>query len=333
MSDKKIKKKLVDFIEKCIERYIDEHLVDLKRKILNLDGFKSDEEYKNLQSQYSQIKDEKGNLQRYIDDLHEEKNDLEHKKEILEVELEKNKEKIYKLKEDFDKSMEYECKKNDALKISLNKCEERLSKINKENDILKVKLIKYETNLDRANNAINDIKNEARKMIDSMKEKVKEAQQQKEILDYFSNGYGEIDSMFKIYQQLNEDIRDELQGIFGNADTPVMFFCNALQENHLDNFWDYISNKINSGKIDRNIEKSLCKLFDFCFDMVNNSQQKPLYKRLQVQKGFDFDNTYMIKTTDSSQLGNVKEVKLAGYVYTLSNKIVRRSLVQVESED
>lgn len=333
MSDKKIKKKLVDFIEKCIEKYIDEHLVDLKRKILNLDGFKSDEEYKNLQSQYSQIKDEKGNLQRYIDDLHEEKNDLEHKKEILEVELEKNKEKIYKLKEDFDKSMEYECKKNDALKISLNKCEERLSKINKENDILKVKLIKYETNLDRANNAINDIKNEARKMIDSMKEKVKEAQQQKEILDYFSNGYGEIDSMFKTYQQLNEDIRDELQGIFGNADTPVMFFCNALQENHLDNFWDYISNKINSGKIDRNIEKSLCKLFDFCFDMVNNSQQKPLYKRLQVQKGFDFDNTYMIKTADSSQLGNVKEVKLAGYVYTLSNKIVRRSLVQVESED
>ena len=308
MSDKKIKKKLVDFIEKCIEKYIDEHLVDLKRKMLNLDGFKSDEEYENLRSQYSQIKDERGNLQRYIDDLHEEKNELEHKKEILEVELEENTAKIYKLKENFDK-------------------------LYKENDVLNVKLIKCETNLDRANNAINDIKNEAGKMIDSMKEKIKKAEKQKEILDYFSNGYGEIDSMYKIYQQLNEDIRDELQGLFGNADTPVMFFCNALQESHLDNFWDYISNKINSGKIDRNIEKNLCKLFDFCFDMVNSSQQKPLYKRLQVQKGFDFDNTYMIKTADSSQLGTVKEVKLAGYVYTLTNNVVRRSLVQVESED
>lgn len=305
MSDKK---KLVDFIEKCIEKYIDEHLVDLKRKILNLDGFKSDEEYENLQSQYSQIKDEKGNLQRYIDDLHEEKNELEHKKKILEVELEENTEKICKLERDF-------------------------VRLYKENEALKVNLIKCETNLDRANNVINDIKNEAGKMIDSMKEKIKKAEKQKEILDYFSNGYGEIDSMFKIYQQLNEDIRDELQGIFGNADTPIIFFCNALQENHLDNFWDYISNKINSGKIDRNIEKSLCKLFDFCFDMVNSSQQKPLYKRLQVQKGFDFDNTYMIKTADSSQLGIVKEVKLAGYVYTLTNNVVRRSLVQVESED
>lgn len=305
MSDKK---KLVDFIEKCIEKYIDEHLVDLKRKILNLDGFKSDEEYENLQSQYSQIKDEKGNLQRYIDDLHEEKNELEHKKEILEVELEENTEKICKLERDF-------------------------VRLHKENEALKVNLIKCETNLDRANNVINDIKNEAGKMIDSMKEKIKKAEKQKEILDYFSNGYGEIDSMFKIYQQLNEDIRDELQGIFGNADTPVIFFCNALQESHLDNFWDYISNKINSGKIDNNIEKNLCKLFDFCFDMVNSSQKKPRYKRLQIQKGFDFDNTYMIKTADSSQLGTVKEVKLAGYVYTLTNNVVRRSLVQVESED
>lgn len=305
MSDKK---KLVDFIEKCIEKYIDEHLVDLKRKILNLDGFKSDEEYENLQSQYSQIKDEKGNLQRYIDDLHEEKNELEHKKEILEVELEENTEKICKLERDF-------------------------VRLHKENEALKVNLIKCETNLDRANNVINDIKNEAGKMIDSMKEKIKKAEKQKEILDYFSNGYGEIDSMFKIYQQLNEDIRDELQGIFGNANTPIIFFCNALQENHLDNFWDYISNKINSGKIDRNVEKSLCKLFDFCFDMVNSSQQKPRYKRLQIQEGFDFDNTYMIKTADSNQLGTVKEVKLAGYVYTLTNNVVRRSLVQVESED
>lgn len=304
MSDKKIKKKLVDFIEKCIEKYIDEHLVDLKRKMLNLDGFKSDEEYKNLQSQYSQIKDEKGNLQRYIDDLHEEKNELEQKQKSLEENLETVNEEKYKLEQ-----------KNYDLIIDNTKLREEKRQIEK-------KLYECEKNLNKANG-----------IIDSMQQEIEEAQKEKSRLEYFSNGYGEIDSMFKTYQQLNEDIRGELQGIFGNADTPVMFFCNALQENHLDNFWDYISNKINSRKIDRNVEKSLCKLFDFCFDMVNSSQQKPLYKRLQVQKGFDFDNTYMIKTADSSQLGNVKEVKLAGYVYTLTNNVVRRSLVQVESED
>lgn len=304
MSDKKIKKKLVDFIEKCIEKYIDEHLVDLKRKILNLDGFKSDEEYRNLQSQYSQIKDEKENLQDNINKLNKEKVYLEQKRKSLEENLETVNEEKYKLE-----------KKNDDLIVDNTKLRDKKEQVEK-------KLNECEKNLNKANGKI-----------DSMQQEIEEAQKQKNRLEYFSNGYGEIDSMFKTYQQLNEDIRDELQGIFGNADTPVMFFCNALQENHLDNFWDYISNKINSGKIDRNIEKSLCKLFDFCFDMVNNSQQKPLYKRLQVQKGFDFDNTYMIKTTDSSQLGNVKEVKLAGYVYTLSNKIVRRSLVQVESED
>ncbi|NJE27644.1 hypothetical protein E0L01_02535 [Megamonas funiformis] len=304
MSDKKIKKKLVDFIEKCIEKYIDEHLVDLKRKMLNLDGFKSDEEYRNLQYQYTQIKDERENLQGNISKLSKEKFNLEQKQKSLEENLETVNEEKYKLEQ-----------KNYDLIIDNTKLREEKRQIEK-------KLYECEKNLNKANG-----------IIDSMQQEIEEAQKEKSRLEYFSNGYGEIDSMFKTYQQLNEDIRDELQGIFGNADTPVMFFCNALQENHLDNFWDYISNKINSGKIDRNIEKSLCKLFDFCFDMVNNSQQKPLYKRLQVQKGFDFDNTYMIKTADSSQLGNVKEVKLAGYVYTLSNKIVRRSLVLVESED
>lgn len=304
MSDKKIKKKLVDFIEKCIEKYIDEHLVDLKQKILNLDGFKSDEEYKNLQSQYSQIKSEKENLQDNINKLNKEKVYLEQKRKSLEENLETVNEEKYKLEQ-----------KNDDLIVDNTKLREEKRQIEK-------KLNECEKNLNKVN-----------EIIDSMQQEIEEAQKQKNRLEYFSNSYGEIDSMFKTYQQLNEDIRDELQGIFGNVDTPVMFFCNALQENHLDNFWDYISNKVNSGKFDRNIEKSLCKLFDFCFDMVNNSQQKPLYKRLQVQKGFDFDNTYMIKTADSSQLGNVKEVKLAGYVYTLTNNVVRRSLVQVESED
>lgn len=287
MSDKK---KLVDFIEKCIERYINEHLVDLKRKMLNLDGFKSDEEYKILQSQCIQIK--------------KEKSDLEQKQKSLEEDLKTTNEEKYKLEQ----------KNNDLITDN--------TKLSDEKEQIEKKLSECEKNLNKAN-----------RKIDSMQQEIDEAQKQKNKLDYFSNGYGEIDSMYKIYQQLNEDIRDELQGIFGNADTPVMFFCNALQESHLDNFWDYISNKINSGKIDRNVEKSLCKLFDFCFDMVNSSQQKPRYKRLQIQEGFDFDNTYMIKTAYSNQLGTVKEVKLAGYVYTLTNNVVRRSLVQVESED
>lgn len=304
MSDKKIKKKLVDFIEKCIERYINEHLVDLKRKMLNLDGFKSDEEYKILQSQCIQIKGEKENLQDNINELNKEKFDLEQKQKSLEENLEIVNEEKCKLEQ-----------KNDDLIVDNTKLRDKKEQVEK-------KLNECEKNLNKANG-----------IIDSMQQEIEEAQKEKSRLEYFSNGYGEIDSMFKTYQQLNEDIRDELQGIFGNADTPVMFFCNALQENHLDNFWEYICSKINSGKINRDMEGMLNALFDFCFDMVNISQPKPMYKRLQVQAGFDFDNSYMIKTSDSSQLGIIKEVKLAGYVYALSNKVVKRSLVRVESED
>lgn len=315
MSDKKIKKKLVDFIEKCIEKYIDEHLVDLKRKMLNLDGFKSDEEYKILQSQCIQIKGEKENLQGNISKLSKEKFNLEQKQKSLEENLETVNEEKYKLEQ-----------KNYDLIIDNTKLREEKRQIEK-------KLYECEKNLNKANKTIVDIKNEAGEIIDSMKQEIEEAHKQKKTLDYFAAGYGEIDSMYKMYQNLDENIHEELSGIFGSADTPIQFFCSALQENHLDNFWEYICSKINSGKIDKDTEGMLNNLFDFCFDMVNTSQPKPMYKRLQVQAGFDFDNNYMIKTSSSSQLGIIKEIKLEGYVYASSNKVVKRSLVQVESED
>ena len=315
MSEKKIKKKLVDFIEKCVENYIEEHLADLKRKLFNMDGFKSDEEYKNLQLQFEEVNDKNKDLQTNIENLQDENSGLKQKQEVLQNNLEAVNNKQKELEQ---KNRDLVAEK-DGIKAEKEKTEKKLAECEK--------------NLNKANKSIVDIKNKAGEVIDSMKREIDEARKQRETLDYFTAGYGEIDRMYKMYQQLGEDIRGELAGIFGSADTPIQFFCGALQENHLDNFWDYICNKINSGRIDNDTEGMLNCLFDFCFDMVNSSQSKPMYKRLQVQAGFDFDNNYMIKTSDSSQLGVIKEVKLAGYVYASSNKIVKRSLVLVESED
>lgn len=315
MSEKKIKKKLVDFIEKCVESYIEEHLADLKRKLLNMDGFKSDEEYKNLQLQFEEANDKNKKLQTNIENLQDENSGLKQNQEFLQSDLEAADKKQKELEQ-----------KNEDL-VAENE------KVNDEKEKAEKKLAECEKNLNKANNTIVDIKNKAGEVIDSMKREIDEARKQRETLDYFTAGYGEIDCMYKMYQQLGEDIRGELAGIFGSADTPIQFFCGALQENHLDNFWDYICTKINSGKVDKDTEGMLNRLFDFCFDMVNSSQQKPLYKRLQPQADSDFDNNYMIKTSDSSQLGKIKEVKLAGYVYASSNKTVKRSLVLVESED
>ena len=315
MSEKKIKKKLVDFIEKCVEKYIEEHLADLKRKLLNMDGFKSDEEYKNLQVQFEEVNDKNKDLQAYIENLQEKNNGLQQKQEFLQ------------------KDFVVVRREQDELKQEFNRLTE-------EKEVVEKKLAECEKNFNKAEQIIEDVyrkynvfRDKASQEIYAMKQEIDEAHKQKATLDYFTAGYGKIDSMYKMYQKLNEDIRGELLGIFGSADTPLMFFCGALQENHLDNFWDYICNKINSGKIDRDTEGMLNSLFDFCFDMVNISQQKPMYKRLEVQTGFDFDSSYMIKTSDSSQLGNIKEVKLAGYVYASSNKVVKRSLVQIKSED
>ena len=322
MSEKKIKKKLVDFIEKCVEKYIDEHLADLKRKLLNMDGFKSDEEYRNLQVQFEEVNDKNKDLQTDIENLRSENDGLKQKQEVLQNNLDTADKKQKELEQ-----------KNKDLVVEREK-------INGEKEDIEKKLAECEKNLNNARLIIENKRNKISQMEKEIcynKEEIYKGREHIETLfrklECFTKSYGKIDDMYKMYQKFDEDIREELRGIFGSADTPIQFFCGALQENHLDNFWEYICSKINSGKIDRDMEGMLNRLFDFCFDMVNISQPKPMYKRLQVQAGFDFDNNYMIKTSSSSQLGIIKEIKLEGYVYASSNKVVKRSLVQVESED
>ena len=161
MSDKKIKKKLVDFIEKCIEKYIDEHLVDLKRKILNLDGFKSDEEYKNLQVRYDELNDKIENLQTSIGALNDEKNAFKQKSEFLQSEVEAA-----------NKKQNEQVRENDRLVAENNE-------IRTEKEELEKKLAECEKNLNKVNKSIVDIKNKAGEIIDSMKQEIEEAHKQK----------------------------------------------------------------------------------------------------------------------------------------------------------
>ena len=146
-------------------------------------------------------------------------------------------------------------------------------------------------------------------------------------LQYFERNFSLMDGIYKKYVNLDEEIRSDLKGIFGNADSVPKFFSAAVQETHLDKFWDYLNHGINNHRFDPVEEENLKTIFDFCFDCVNVSQREALYIRFNVDIGDKFDDKRMIKTSDSNQLGKVNSVKLAGYQYSISGNIVKPSLV------
>ena len=177
------------------------------------------------------------------------------------------------------------------------------------------------------NDSLHQLEKEIERIQQLLQDKQLENEHLSEKLQYFERNFSILDEIYKKYEMLDKEIRNDLKGIFGNANSVPQFFSAAVQETHLDKLWDYLNHGINNHRFDPVEEENLKAIFDFCFDCVNESQREALYIRLNVDIGEKFDDKRMIKTSDSNQLGKVNSVKLAGYQYSISGNIVKPSLV------
>lgn len=144
--------------------------------------------------------------------------------------------------------------------------------------------------------------------------------------DYYREAYADLDAAYKNYLSLDEKIRYQLAGIFGDAQTVQGFLIGAANEKHINDFWDYLRYSLNEKRLRADDAKILTGLFDFCFDALNHSSRDPIYLRLQTGRGSRFDSATMMRTSDSRQLGRVQSVLLEGYADRVGN-IIRTSLV------
>ena len=144
--------------------------------------------------------------------------------------------------------------------------------------------------------------------------------------DYYRKSYANLDAAYKNYLSLDEKIRYQLAGIFGDAQTVQGFLIGAANEKHLNDFWDYLRYSLNDNRLDADESKILTALFDFCFDALNRSSREPIFSRLNTERGSRFNSSTMTRTSNSRQLGRVQSVLLEGYADRVGN-IIRTSLV------
>ena len=144
--------------------------------------------------------------------------------------------------------------------------------------------------------------------------------------DYYRAAYAELDAAYKNYLSLDEKIRYQLAGIFGDAQTVQGFLIGAANEKHLGDFWDYLCYALNDNRLSTVDAKVLTGLFDFCFDALNRSSREQIFFRLNTERGSRFNISTMTRTSNSRQLGFVQSVLLEGYAGRTGN-IVRKSLV------
>lgn len=220
-------------------------------------------------------------------------------------------EKLLARQKDFDELRRV----NEQLKINL-------ASLQRENN----DLTRREEILSREKNSLQSERNFLQQKLSAAEENLRGFKKISAEYDYYREAYAELDAAYKNYLSLNEKIRYQLAGIFGDAQTVQGFLIGAANEKHINDFWDYLRYSLNDNRLSADDAKILTGLFDFCFDALNRSSREPIFSRLHTERGSRFNSLTMTRTSNSRQLGRVQSVLLEGYTDRVGN-IIRTSLV------
>ena len=307
MAGKEIDK---DYIEKCIQKYLQSHVKEI-RGLLLLDA----EEALDKEAQK---------------DLQEQMEDLQIEKQFLQEQLQAGQVRRASLKDSLAEREKF----SQELASANKKLKEENLLLTQKNEQLKAEIAR---NREEYRSAYTDLVTEKDFLLETKKalelEFHKAKQKQETItrdMDVYLRRYGRLEEVYQEYLQLQPDIRErELYRLCGPAKSSLGLFAALLQKDNLATLWEYIAYGINNEQFQSGDEERLKRLFDFCFDTINASQEEPVYQRLACAEGEEYDNRYMVKASNSRQQGDIKIVALQGYVQIINRKVIKASLVSL----
>ena len=333
---KKKDKKLMDiistvieqYLDDAVEKYIDEHIDELRARILDKADVDGSSQCLGDSGQWieaSKAAEERAEADNKIAELEEQLRAVKAKNERLEGvnrELEKTKQNLQTELGQEQAAHQRDNDSRDAAYRGIKQAKEKLE--SERNDLCNEK-----HNLIVEKDGLQEDKKKLQSDYDSLKIELGKAkntlEQTESELSYYKQSYSSIEEIYKLYQSLDEDTKTGLRGVFHDAVSPLDFFCGAVQAEHLSGLWYYLKNRFNSG-LSKAQQEDFNKLFDFCFEMANKDE--PQYLRLQADTDVEFNSEEMIRTSDSNQLGEVKEVLFIGY-RNIDGIVVKKNLVRL----
>lgn len=138
-------------------------------------------------------------------------------------------------------------------------------------------------------------------------------------------GLSDMKDVYDTYQSLSPAARKRLGGVINGRDL-LTFVCSGVQESSLERFWCICNESMIDGDDDA---KAMIRVFDRFFEVSQTLGTLDPVERLRVEEGDRFDNDLCTRIAHSAPTGSVKEVLFQGYRYSVSRKIVKKSLVRV----
>ena len=267
---------------------------------------------KSLQSAKQQISDLKMQMEGRKEEQQKEKKT--HDEEKLRMENQRLSGEVESLKEE---------KQNLSTEVESLKAEKERSE-NQIND-LKTQMKEYQAEKKTHDEEKLRIEKEKQNLSVEAESLKKENHALQEQLDArFSRGW----ELFEAYRKVSEHTRQILHnGVFTQEASFMSFICGGAQLTALDRLWDALRDCVlRRQKDDAAI---LWDIFEYCLELVNASRTQAKYEILSVKVGDSFDSDCHSEGPNSKAQGIVRKVYLQGYHNTYSDRIMKKSIVQV----
>ena len=118
-------------------------------------------------------------------------------------------------------------------------------------------------------------------LLESLEEKKRQLVEKSARLNYFAENYLELEKAFQSYKNLPDEIKFSLSEIFGASENPTNFMANLMKEGHLEMLFEYITDAIELGVPDEDVE-NLLRIFDFAFKAANGVSNSDLTIEIQA---------------------------------------------------
>ena len=126
---------------------------------------------------------------------------------------------------------------------------------------------------------------------------------------------------------LSASVRTGLSDIICDKNE-ILFIASCSTSEHLKSIWIYIKKLIGTNGDSSEIE-ILKDIFDYFFDVYNDSLSEPAYVRDDVEEGYIFDDDRYDRCTGCPASGQISQVMLRGYISINTRKSICRSLVRI----
>lgn len=134
-------------------------------------------------------------------------------------------------------------------------------------------------------------------------------------------------TLLERYKSLSVSVRTGLSDVICDKNE-ILFIASCSTPDHLKAIWTY-TKKLAGNNSDNSAVEVLKDIFDYFFDVFNESLGEPIYVRDDVETGWLFDDDEYDRYIGSATSGKITQVILRGYKSLNTGAVICRSVVRV----